>query len=147
MIDRFSRVNGAAEIEFDVRHDVQETSWFAIRGYGTRLDEAVFGTPPLFSTFKPATNLHSAPIYVTLENAPALERSARSRQTARAWLARLEDLETVLVESNLDELGAKLERPNFDAVPAETLRRNRADLLAEIQVAKDHFRALVQRRP
>jgi hypothetical protein len=153
VVDRFSRVRGEDEIEFDVTHRVDEASWFALRGYGVRLHEdplllwSVRGTsetPVQFHSLRPTTNVHTAPIYVTIEDRPGIEKSVRSRRVAATWLARLEDLETVLEEENLAYLGAGLEVPNFDAVPTETLRKNRENLLKEIQFAEKFFRELAE---
>jgi hypothetical protein len=153
VVDRFSRVRGQDEIRFEVRRDVEGSSWFAVRGYGVRLEEdplvlwATRGTsagPIQFSSFKPTSNVHTAPIYVALKGHPGVSRSPRSRRIAATWLARLNDLESVLAPENLAYLGAKLEIPNFDAVPAETLRKNRDDLLKEIAVAKAFFAAFAK---
>ena len=153
VVDRFSRVRGEGEIEFNVSRQVDGSSWFALRGYGVRLQEdplllwvvrGTSATPMQFSSFKPTSNVHTAPIYVTLKNRPGIEKSPRSRRIASTWLARLQDLETVLEEENLAYLGAKLEIPNFDAVPVETLLNNRQDLLSEIQVAKEFLRGLAK---
>ncbi len=142
VINRFSRVEGAAQIQFTVSYLVHESSWFALRGYGARLTDNTFATPLHISSFKPTSNVHSAPIYVTLKNRPGVERSSRSRRIARSWLARLEDIERVLAVENMEYLASKLELPNFDAVPRDVLMNNRRELLEEIQVAKDFFRTL-----
>jgi len=144
VVERFSRLEGAAKIEFEVERRVDESSWFAVRGYGSRIDENTFVTPLIFSSFQPTSNVHTAPIYVSLENRPGIEKSARSKAIARSFLARLDDLERVLEEDNLDVLAAKLESPNLDGVPRATLLDNRPDLLMEIQEAKDFFRARAQ---
>ena len=76
---------------------------------------------------------------MTVAGAPGIRESPRSKRVAATWLARLDDLETVLTEENLAFLGARLEVPNFDAVPPATLRANREALLREIAVAKAFF--------
>ena len=152
-VARFSRTRGESEISFSVRRPVEETSWFAVRGYGVRLQEdplVLWATrgqlegPMHFALLKPTSNVHTAPIYVTLAGRPGLEKSARAKRVAKTWLARLDDLEAVLAEDNLAALGAQLQVPNFDAVPPETLRANRKGLLAEIAAAKKFFRELAK---
>jgi hypothetical protein len=144
VIDRFSRIGGASTIEFSVERRVTEGSWFAVRGYGTRFDENTFPDPIIFGAFAPTTNLHTAPIYVSVRGRPGIEKSARAKDTARTFLARLRDLEGMLAEENIDFLAARLENPNLDAVPRATLAGNRQALLDEIKVAKEYFEALAR---
>lgn len=139
VIDRFSRLKGSSEIKFDVEQYVKEASWFAIRGYGSRQDESTLVEPVIFGSFEPTTLVHSAPIFVSVKNQPGLEKSARAKEVARTFLARLRDLERTLAEDNVDYLAAKLELPDIDAVPKEIFLKNRKDLLKEIAVAKIFF--------
>jgi hypothetical protein len=148
VVGRFSRVRGESEIAFGVRRPVDESSWFAVRGYGVRLQEdplllwsvrGISAGPMQFASFAPTSNVHTAPIYVTLKGRPGIEKSPRSKRIARTWLSRLEDLERLLDEDNLPSLATTLEVPNFDAVPMETLRTSRPDLLREIGTAKEFF--------
>ena len=104
-----------------------------------RLTDGALTAPFHMSSFQPTSNVHSAPIFVTLKNRPGVERSIRSRRIAQTWLARLEDIERVLAVENMEYLATKLELPNFDAVPRDVLMNNRRELLEEIQVAKDFF--------
>jgi len=143
VIDRFSRIGGAPEIEFAVRHRIEESSWLALRGYGTKL-ENTWATPLHFSSLAMTSNLHTAPIWITLENAPGLDRGARARRVARECLARLEDLERVLAEENLTDLAKRLSVPDADGVPEQTLRANRAALLDEIAVAEQFFQGYLR---
>jgi hypothetical protein len=145
VIERFSRVKGASKIEFSVKQRVDETSWFAVRGYGLRIDENPFATPLIFSTFEPTSTVHSAPIFVSIRNHPGLEKSTRARDVARAFLARLNDLERILATDNTDYLSTKLELPDLDAVPKEIFLKNRQRLLQEIEVAKVFFRKKIEK--
>jgi hypothetical protein len=144
VVERFSRVAGASEIEFETKRPVDESSWFALRGYGTRL-ENTFGTPFHFNSFKPSSNVHTAPIYVTLAGRPGIGESAQAKRVARAWVARLEDLERTLAEENVDFLARRLAFPDADAVPRETLVRNREALLEEVRGSKAFFEARASR--
>ncbi len=144
VIDRFSRIGTAARIEFKVSRPVDASSWFAVRGYGTRFDENAFTDPVIFGSFKPTTNVHTAPIYVLLKDGPGIETSARAKAAAKEYLARLTDMERLLTEENLDALAARLENPNLDAVPKKTLLKNRQGLLREVGTAKAFFEKLAR---
>jgi hypothetical protein len=144
VVNRFSRVKGESKIAFKVTRRVDESSWFSVRAYGLRFDENTFVDPLVFSVFEPTANLHTSPIYVSLRNQPGIEKSAHSKTVARAYLARLNDLERLLAEDNIEALAAKLADPTMDAVPREIFLDNRQALLDEIEVAKDFFRSRAQ---
>jgi hypothetical protein len=144
VIDRFSRTGGAARIEFAVSRRVDEASWFAVRGIGTRVDESTFVSPLMFSSFQPTSNVHSAPIYLSLRGRPGIERSVRSKEVARTFLARLKDLERLLAEEHTEALATELADPNLDAVPMAIFLNSRRHLLKEVRVAEDFFAALAQ---
>jgi hypothetical protein len=144
VIERFSRVKGAEKIKFSLRRRVDEAAWFAIRGYGVRIDELPFATPLFFGTFEPTSLVHSAPTYVSIRDRPGIEKGARAKEVARSFIARLNDLERVLAEDNVDFLAAKLENPTIDAVPKDVFLKNRPELLKEIEVAKDYFKTITQ---
>ena len=142
IIARFSRVDGESTINFELEERVDESSWFALRGYGAQLNSSGNVSPLHFANFQPTSNVHTAPIYVSLKNGKSGMGYAPSRVVAREWLARLRDLQRVLSETNLEELGRSLEVPNYDAVPSETLRQNRSALLWEIEQAKEYFETM-----
>jgi hypothetical protein len=144
VVNRFSRVKGESRIEFRVKRRVDESSWFAIRGFGARVDENTFVNPIIFSSFEPTSNVHTSPIYVSLRNRPGIEKSAHSKAVAQSFLARLTDLESMLAEDNIEVLAAKLADPTMDAVPKDVFLRNRPALLDEIQVAKEFFKSRAQ---
>lgn len=82
VIDRFSRINAASEIELAVKRAVDESTWFALRGYGVRFDENTVPDPIIFGSLRPTINLHSAPIYVTLRSRLRIKKT-RARKTLR----------------------------------------------------------------
>ncbi len=139
IIARFSPIDGQTTIAFELEERVEQSSWFALRGYGAEYNASGGVSPLHFGSFQPTSNVHTAPVYVSLKDEKATTNYPSSRAVAREWLARLYNLERVLDETNLEELGRSLEVPNFDAVPAETLRQNRAALLLEIEQAKEYF--------
>jgi hypothetical protein len=139
IVKRFSRVKGESKIEFRVKRRVDESSWFAVRGYGARFDENTFVDPIIFSVFEPTSSVHTSPIYVSLKNQPGIEKSAHSKAVAQSYLARLNDLEKLLAEDNIGALAAMLSDPTMDAVPKEVFLKNRKPLLDEIRVAKKFF--------
>jgi hypothetical protein len=140
VVERFSRVGGANKIEFVTKRTVDESSWFALRGYGTRVENS-FGRPLHFNSFKPSSNVHTAPIYVTLTDRPGIAESAQAKRVARTWVARLEDLERMLAEENVDFLASRLAFPGADAVPREPLVKNREALLDEVRSSRAFFEA------
>ncbi len=144
VVNRFSRVKGESKIEFSVTRRVDESSWFAVRAYGTRFDENTFVNPIIFSSFEPTSSVHTSPIYVSLRDRPGIEKSAHSKAVAESFLARLNDMERLLAEDNIEVLAARLAEPTMDIVPQDVLFANRQDLLDEIRVAKDFFKSRAQ---
>lgn len=144
IVNQFSRVKGESKIEFRVKRRVDESSWFAVRGYGARFEENTFVNPLIFSSFEPTSNVHTSPIYVSLRNGPGIEKSAHSKAVAQSFLARLNDLENVLAEDNIEVLAAKLSDPTMDSVPKEVFLNSRQALLDEVQVAKKFFQSRAQ---
>ncbi|HSH74934.1 MAG TPA: CehA/McbA family metallohydrolase [Longimicrobiales bacterium] len=144
VVDRFSPIGGASSVSFSAELRVEESSWFALRAYGETLLENTIVSPTHMSSFDPTTNVHTAPIWVTLRDHTPLEQSTQAKAIAQYWLARLENMERVLAPENMEQLADRLERPNWDAVPRETLFNNREDLLREIQTAKQFFAALLR---
>jgi len=132
VVDRFSPIGGASSVSFSSELRVEESSWFALRAYGeTPLENRI-------------VSVHTTPIWVTLRDRTPLEQSAQARTVAQYWLARLENMERLLAPENMEQLAARFERPNSDAVPRETLFNNREDLLREIKTAKQFFTALLR---
>ena len=58
VIERFSRIAGASKIAFSIEKYVDRASWFAVRGYGSRIDENALADPVIFCTFE---NFHRPP--------------------------------------------------------------------------------------
>jgi hypothetical protein len=139
-IHSFPRLVDKGDINFRFRHEITETSWLALRGYSYRplLDV-------LLREHRHASVVHSAPIYVTIRNAPPLTASSRTQAIARAWLGRLDNLETRLSEANIDRLAEEFKGPvsDTDDVPREIVVRNREALLQEVQNAKQFFTRLL----
>jgi hypothetical protein len=138
-IHSFPRLADKGEINFRFRHEIAETSWLALRGYSYRPMLDV-----LLREHRHASAVHSAPIYVTIRNAPPLTASSRTKEIARAWLGRLENLETRLSEANIDRLAEEFKGPvsDTDDVPREIVVRNREALLQEVKNAKEFFSRL-----
>ncbi len=144
LIKRVTVTQGANEVELSETIGIDETSWIALRAYGSERSFAGFVSPLHFASFDPTSNLHTAAVYVTLKGHPPIEASQRSRRIAREWLERLDDLVDVLDPANMQTLGAWLEFPVFDAVPRETLINNREALLSEIATARSFFKKLAR---
>lgn len=136
IIRSFPRLEDKAEISFKFDHKVTETSWLALRGYSYRPSLDI-----LLREHRHASDVHSAPIYVTIGNAPPLTASARTKAIARTWLSRLDNLEARLSEANIDRLAAEFHGPvsDSDDVPREIVVSNREALLREVQSARAFF--------
>jgi hypothetical protein len=140
VIQRVSRIEKSGRIDFNFQYPVAGTCWFALRGRGDKQLENTWMYPGHFTIWKPLSNFHSAPIFVTLPNM----QNENRKKVAESWMARLIDLENLLAEDNIDYLAQKLETPNFDAVPKEVLVNNRKELLKEIAVSKKYFQELLK---
>ena len=135
-------IAGQDRIDLDVPLHLERSSWLALRASGSERSFSGFSPPFHFSMLQSTSNAHTSPVYVNVAGTPELTESPEARRVARAFLARLAALEATLDESNLQPLGARLEQPDFDGVPTETLIANRAALLAEIATARVHFAAI-----
>jgi len=145
IIKRLSPIEGAERVDFDLDLEVTESSWLALRAYGSEQSFSGTSSPIHFAIFNPTSNLHTGAIYIAIEGQPRIGDSTESRQIARAWLARLDDLAEILIPENMEALGAQLEEPVFDAVPTETLTHNRRALLHEIRSARAYFETMAGR--
>jgi hypothetical protein len=137
VVHSIPRREGAAEVDIQFEHEISETAWLALRVTGSKLGEPFI--LPALRSHQPTSAAHTGPIYITLEGAEPLWAHRRSRDVARTWLARLDDLDTRLSEDRVDDLAERLARLPFDRVPAELLRRSRRTLRAEIESARAFF--------
>ncbi len=136
-----NKSDDSGRVEFELESVIEEPSWIAIRGSGYSKLESVWSEPFHFSLWKPSSNFHSAPIYVSVKGMDGT-RSERSKRVAATYLARLDDLEAMLAEENMEFLANHIELPWGDDAPRETLFANRESLLAEIKAARAFFEKL-----
>jgi hypothetical protein len=133
----FPRLAGAAEVLIHLEHEMTETAWLALRVSGSKIGEPV--APPVLRSHAPNCAAHTGPVFVTLAGGEPLWAHRRSRDAARTWLARLEDLETRLGDEHIEGLIERLARSSSDRVGADFLKRSRPALLAEIETARSFF--------
>ncbi len=132
----FPRTDDSGEIRFRVNHNIQETSWLALKASGNKIDEPRhWGLIRSLDT----SAAHSAPVYVTIEGSKPIKSNPRAKDVARKWLARLEDLEKRLAEDKIKHLAERLAKFQQDVASEEVLRRDRVALIDEIKVAKSYF--------
>ncbi len=124
LLESYPRLANSPEISFRLQLNPGETSWLAVRASGQKLNEVS------------GAMAHSAPIYVTLKNAPPLSASPIGRAMARQWLAKLKDIEMRLGEDQIQYLA---KTPRGDGVDEADIRAGRADLLKAIDSARTHF--------
>ena len=126
----FPLVGGTSEISFRVPYAARQSSWLALRARGQKLSES--GAPSR------ASLAHTAPIYVTVKNTPPLSQTVLAKRMARAFISRLDDLETRLKENQLEVVPGLIS----DKLDESDIRRNRAALLQSIESARQSFSAL-----
>ena len=147
LLRSFPRTRNSSEIRFRFEHPVGQASWLAIRASGRKLGEAEPRRRPsgvIHGTFRPTSEAHSAPVYVSLDGAPPLSAHPRAKALARTWLARLEDLGSRLAVDENGNLALEGATSRKRTVEEGLLRRNRSALLEEIQKARDYFTRLAQ---
>ncbi|NWG13405.1 MAG: CehA/McbA family metallohydrolase [Acidobacteria bacterium] len=130
---------GEIRCSFECR--IEESSWLAARTWGKKVGEASPPegfVPPYRNRYRgaPASLAHTAAVYVTIQGAPGVARRALAAEIARAWLARLADLEQRLAEDRISYLTAEA----GEYVPdAAYLRAHREELLEAIRKARAHY--------
>jgi hypothetical protein len=141
VVKSFPRVGATDEIRGRFECRIDEASWLAARTWGDKVGEAAPPdgfVPPFRNRYRgaPASLSHTAAIHVSIAGTPSLARHERVPALARAWLARLEELERRLADDNLPALA----REAGDYVPGmEYLREQRPALLRAIQSAREHY--------
>jgi hypothetical protein len=141
LLRSFPREGPSSEIRCRFETEISKTSWLAVRASGHKRGEASPPEgflPPYRDRYRgaAASLAHSAAIYVTIENTPALSQDSRAKALAGAWVARLNELEMRLADDKIQYLA---DGPGDDVPDVEYLRKNRAALLAAIESAKKHF--------
>lgn len=137
IIKRISRYANTNKVQVKLNQYVAYDSWFAIRAYGNKLNENTWHRPAHLSAFTRLTNLHTAPIYVSVNGTKNIKRDA----VVVKYLSVLDDMVEMLSPENIDYLAIKNKR-DWDRVPQETIEDNRLELLEEIALAKHFFNKL-----
>jgi hypothetical protein len=141
LLASFPRDGASRDIRCRFETEITETSWLAVRASGHKRGEAVPPdgfVPPYRDRYRgaAASHAHSAAIFVVIENAPSLSQDSRAQFLARAWIARLEELEARLAEDKIRYLAAGA---GDDVPDVRYLNKHRADLLEAIRSAKASF--------
>jgi hypothetical protein len=159
-----SAAPGRLQVEVDV--PVERSAWFALRAYGSKLDEAPYvpfelpgWAEPVFTKYiaggggdelrgywpegadRP-TAAHTAAVYVTVEGSGPPAGGERGRLLGRAWLERLDLLEERLSDDRIAEIPIWDWIPYSDGVSEAHLRRHRAALLEAIARARAFYAGL-----
>jgi len=137
-IKKISRVDYSDSINFSFKHTIENTGWFALRGYGDKILENVYNYPFHLNFLNASVNFHSAPIYVNVRGSVNPESSA----VALSWLQRILDIKRMLEVENLDFLADKIDNP-WDGVTEAVLLSSRETLLKDLDYAENFFRKLI----
>ena len=121
----FLRKENEPEIHCRFYFEVREAGWLALRASGNKVAQ-VKSTP---------STAHSGAIYLTVRNMPGRSKHPRAKALARAWVARLRELEA-RVESQPNFMG--LSRW-IDQVSGDYIRKNQQALLEAIRSARKYF--------
>ncbi len=156
------------EMHFQLRLPVRQSTWLALRARGEKLGETSVNLgADLKATFtfvdRPSNRevyrqvpdkrgprpsaAHTAPIYVTVAGTPPIAEQPQASEAARAWLARLDELEALLAEDRLPKLARF--PGHGDGLKMSDLRDGRAQLLkaiASARAAYESFTALSSAR-
>jgi len=137
----FPRMGPSSEISCDIKLKVEETCWLAVRAWGKKLGEHKPPggyVPPWRNRNRdaPASLAHSAAIYVRVEGTRDLFTQDRAKANARAWTARLDELEMKLRDENLHFLA--VENDKYDPDMAYLLKSRNA-LQGAIQMAREYY--------
>ena len=138
-VHSFPTTDDSGEIRFRVEHQIQGTSWLAVRASGEKVDEPRHSG---LTRSLDASEAHSAPVYVTVHGGAPLSANARTKDVAQRWLARLDDLEARLAEDKVTNLANRLARVRSDVASEDVLRKNRLALIEEIETARRYFEQL-----
>jgi hypothetical protein len=138
------RIGPSSEISCDVELEVAESCWLAVRAWGIKLGEyKPHGgyVPPWRDRNRdaPASLAHSAAIHVTVEGTRSLASQDRAKAAARAWIARLDELELKLTDENLPFLAEENHHSHPDMA---FLLKNREALQEAIRMAREYYRGL-----
>jgi hypothetical protein len=153
---------GVVEVRAEV--EVSRSSWVALRVAGSKLDEAPFvlldvpgwvqglvdrvasgwsfeGRDEALSrlSLHPSA-AHTGVIYVDVPGT----RGAESSELARAWIARLDAIESQLDDAHITEIPIADWIPYSDGVSEAHLRRHRPALISAIATARNHYRSLIE---
>jgi hypothetical protein len=144
VIRHVSRNSDRGRIDLSLSLPVKESSWFTLRGYGRTIVESLTSQPGHFNLGGATSNFHSAPIYVSVAGSRIISKSPRSKEVAAAWLSRLEDMEGLLAEENIEYTAEHFNGGINQEVPRDVFIDNREALLDEIGKAKTFFEGLLR---
>jgi hypothetical protein len=141
VVRNFPRVGSVSEVVCDFELEVDETCWLAVRASGIKKGEfePPDGYMPPWRNRKrdaPASLAHTAAIRVTVDGTRDFAKQDRAKAAARAWLARLDELEQLLTDENLQFI-AKTDdyyKPDLDYLLA-----NRPALLEAIAKSRQFY--------
>lgn len=149
------------EIRLSREVHVEGSTWFALRASGDKRGESdpprrssttrlvrwllpkVQGGAPFAERFERTSahwpsSAHTAAIFVVVEGGPAVSEQPVAAETARRWLARLEDLRNRLDPEREEDLPIWTV-PTGDGVALDVIARDRDALLAAIRRSERHY--------
>ena len=131
----FPKLDDSGKISFKIEREMEESSWLALRVNRT-------SWRPVHSfDIKPETDAHTAPIYITLKNAPPLVSHSRTKDIAQSWLAVLDSLELQLSDEHINHLADANAEVIGSPVPRDVTINSQEYLQKEVDKAREFFKS------
>ena len=128
----FPKLDDSGKISFKIQRIMDESSWLALR-----VNHKSWRPIHSFS-IKRETDAHTAPIYITLKNAPSLASHPRTKDIAKSWLAILDSLALQLSDKHINHF-ADVNEEFGHLVPREVTLNSQEFLLDEVDRAREFF--------
>jgi hypothetical protein len=121
-------------IQLDVTLPVEESTWFALRATGRKVDARPF---PLDGTPRPSS-AHTGALYVEVAGTPPLAERPLAAEVSRRFVAELDQLAKRFSPAAIESINGPIAEA-VTGIDAEVGRRDREAVLEAIEAARDFY--------